>query len=72
MAKAKQEMSHKPLLFASTDDAVTYLMLAGFEVDGKAITCNPSAPATHRTLHAIAWLVDQGFTYFYNDEPCSQ
>lgn len=56
-------MSNKPLLFPTEDDAVTYLMLMGFTVEGDRITSDGTEIATHRVLHAIDWLLGKGFTY---------
>ena len=55
--------AHKPLLFASTEEAVVYLELMGFTVEESHISCNGLAMATHRTLFAIDWLCDNGFSY---------
>ena len=54
---------HKPLLFASTKEAVVYFELMGFTVEESHISCNGLAIATHRTLFPIDWLCDNGFTY---------
>ena len=58
-----QRFRHKPLLFASTEEAVVYLELMGFTVKESHISCNGPAMATHRTLFAIDWLCDNGFSY---------
>lgn len=56
-------MKHKPLLFPTEGDAVTYLMIMGFDIEGKRITSDGTEIATHRVLHAIDWLIGKGFTY---------
>ena len=53
-----QRFRHKPLFFASREEAVVYLM--GFTVEESHISCNGLAMATHRTLFAIDWLCDNG------------
>ena len=58
-----QPFRHKPLLFASREEAVVYLELMGFTVEESHISCNGLAMATHRTLFAIGWLCDNGFSY---------
>jgi hypothetical protein len=60
---AHPRFRHKPLLIASTKEAVVYLELLGFTVGEDHISCNGRAMATHRTLFAIDWLFDHGFTY---------
>jgi hypothetical protein len=62
-AIAKPRLRHKPLLFASTGEAVVYLELMGFTVEDRHISYNGLALATHRTLFAIDWLCGNGFTY---------
>jgi hypothetical protein len=47
---------HKPLLFASTKEAVVYLELMGFSLKEKLNSCSGLAMATHRTLYARDWL----------------
>jgi hypothetical protein len=58
-----QRIRHRPLLFASSEEAVVYLELMGFTVEENHIRCNGLAMATHRTLFAIDWLCCNGFTY---------
>ena len=60
---AKPRLRYKPLLFGSTNEAVVYLELMGFTVEGGHIRYNGLAMATHRTLFAIDWLCGNGFTY---------
>jgi hypothetical protein len=60
---AQPRSRHKPLLFASSKEAVVYLELMGFTVEASHISYNGLAMATHRTLFAIDWLCDHGFTY---------
>jgi hypothetical protein len=62
-ATAKPRFRHKPLLFASTEEAVVYLELMGFTVEDGNIGYNGLAMATHRTLFAVDWLCNNGFTY---------
>jgi hypothetical protein len=62
-AIAKRRFRYKPLLFASTEEAVVYLELMGFTVKERHISYNDLAMATHRTLFAIDWLCDNGFNY---------
>jgi hypothetical protein len=62
-AIAKRRFGYKPLLFASTEEAVVYLELMGFTVEDHHISYNGLAMATHRTLFAIDWLCRNGFTY---------
>jgi hypothetical protein len=60
---AHPRFRHKPLLIASTKEAVVYLELLRFSVGEEHTSCNGRAMATHRTPFAIDWLVDDGFTY---------
>jgi hypothetical protein len=58
-----ERFRHKPLLFASREEAVVYLELMGFTVEESHIGCNGLAMATQRTLFAMDWLCDNGFSY---------
>jgi hypothetical protein len=62
-ASANRRSRHRPLRFASTEEAVIYLELMGFTVEDGRISFNRLAMATHRTLFAIDWLCGNGFTY---------
>ncbi len=71
-ATAKPRFPYKPLLFASTEEAVVYLELLGFSIEDGNISYNGLAMATHRTLFAIDWLCDNSFTYAApTREPCA-
>ena len=63
MQCATNRFRHKLLLFVSREEAVVYLELMGFTVEESHISCNGLAMATHRTLLAIDWLCDNGFSY---------